>query len=191
MKKAVFIAIIVLIAAPVIFAQPMEMGRMGDKLRLSDQQIEQMQNLKMQNAKDMIKPQGDLKLAKIELKELLMKSKVDEKAVLNKVDQISSIKSDIAKIRMQHLLAARNILNDEQLAQWRKMRHGMGRGMKGRRGCDGPCGMMGDGMMGGPMGLGPMMGDGPCKMGSGMPRMMEKEVRIEHKDQEQEKEPGK
>ena len=191
MKKAVLIAIMVLIAAPVIFAQPMDMGRMGDKLRLSDQQIEQMQNLKMQNAKNMIKPQGDLKLAKIELKELLMKPKVDEQVVLNKVDQISSIKGDIAKIRMQHMLAARKILNDEQLAQWRKMRHGMGRGMRGHKGCDGPCGMMGGGMMGGPMGPGPMMGDGSCKMGSGMPGMMEKETRIEHKGQEQEKEPGK
>lgn len=191
MKKAIFIAIMVLIAAPVIFAQPNDMGRMGDKLKLSDQQIEQMENLKMQNAKDMIKPEGDLKLAKIELKQLLMKSKIDEQAVLNKVDQISSIKGDIAKIRMQHLLAARNILNDDQLAQWRKMRHGMGRGMKGRRGCDGPCGMMGGRMMGGPMGPGPMMGDEPCKMESGMPGMMEKDTKIEHQGQEQEKRPHK
>lgn len=178
-RTALLAAIIALLTISVVNAQPMKMGMMADELKLSDQQIAQFQKLQMQFERDMVKPQSDLKLARLDLKEIMMQQTIDEKAALGKQDRISAIKADIAKMRLQHMIAAQKILTPDQLTQWKKMHRGMG-GMRGMRGpgghrsmdCGGPC------MMGG----GPM---GPGMMGHQM--MMEKKEVIEHKDKEPDK----
>jgi len=163
---------------------PGMMGPMAEQLKLTDQQMEQMQNLRFQLEKDMIKPESDLKLARLEMKQIMMQPKIDENAALSKQASISAIKAEIAKLQLQHKIAASKILTADQLTQWKKMHRGMepfGRKGKGHGGpgCDkmmmggGPCcGMMGN--MGGPM--------GQCGMDQGK---VEKEVKIEHKAQDQ------
>ncbi len=170
MKKTALLTMILLALAIVsASAQPPAMMGMGDKmatgdqLNLTDQQKESMQNLMLQHQKAMVQTKADLKLAQLELREIMMKTKVDEKAALNQVDKISKIKADIAKAKMQNRLAMRKVLTDEQLAKAVKM-HGGPRGfekhmMKFGRGEKGCCG-------GGEMGCGPGMGMG---MEMGMP----------------------
>jgi hypothetical protein len=105
----------------------------------------------------------------------MMQPKIDENAALNKQDRISEIKANIAKLRLQHMIAASKILTADQLAKWKKMRHEMGREGRGRRGFGGRFGGMNGGpMMGGGPGCGmmgntgetPMLGKG--QMDSGM-----------------------
>jgi Spy/CpxP family protein refolding chaperone len=190
-RIALFAAVLMLLAVPALNARPMGkgmgpemMGRMAEQLKLTDQQIEQLQNLRFQLEKDLIKPESDLKLAKLEMKQIMMQPKIDENAALSKQADIAAIKGNIAKLKLQHIIAAGKILTADQLAQWKKMHRGMGpmgRKGEGRGGpcCDkmmmggGPgCKMMGD--MGGPM--------GQCGMGQGM---MDKQMKMEQKGQDQ------
>jgi Spy/CpxP family protein refolding chaperone len=155
----------VIVAVPAAFSQPMMGREMAEQLKLTDQQISQMQALRIQHEKDMIKLRSDLALARVELKEVMMQTKIDENAAFSKQDRISSIKGDMAKAKLQHMLSARKILTDDQLAQWRKMRPEMGRrGKRGFKGCGG-MGPMGPGMMG--HGPGMMMEGGQGKMEHG------------------------
>jgi septal ring factor EnvC (AmiA/AmiB activator) len=158
MKKVTLLALaITLMSFAAAGAQPGGLLKADDDLGLSDQQIEEIQRLGIQHQKQMIGLQADLKTARLELKELMMKTRVDEKAAISKQDHISAVKADIARAKLQHKLAARKVLNDEQLGKWNKMR--MKDGPRGRhhRMSDwgqGPCHMMGPGM-----GRGPMMGE--------------------------------
>jgi Spy/CpxP family protein refolding chaperone len=187
LKKVILIAIAVaaMLAATLAFAQPGSPGRMADKLKLTDQQQEQLDNLRLQLQKDLVQKQADLKLARLDLKEIMMKTPIDEKAALKKQDQISSIRADIAKAKLQHIIAASKVLTADQLAQWKKMRRGMGeRRGHGRRGGTGR-GMMGPGM--GPMNGGMMWHEGmpgPHKMGQGW-------MNNDQAPKTEEKEPGK
>lgn len=140
----------------------------ADKLGLTDDQAAKLDQLRLQHQKDMIQKNAALKVARLELMDMLRSARVDEKAALAKQDAISKMKADIATAKLKHRLAMRGVLTAEQLDKWIKMRHDRdgccGKGMKhhrgGRMGCDRPC--MGPGMMGGPgMGMGMGMGPGP------------------------------
>jgi Spy/CpxP family protein refolding chaperone len=122
MKKVViFATAIALLATSLAVAQPERMGRMAGRLNLSDQQIDQLERLQIQYEKDMVKPQCDLKMERLNLRELLMQQNIDEKAVMSAGDSISMIKADIARIKLQHMLAARKVLTPDQLKQWMRM----------------------------------------------------------------------
>jgi Spy/CpxP family protein refolding chaperone len=140
-----------LVLAAVAVANPGRMIAMADKLSLTDQQVEQLRNLKIQYQKEMIRLRADLQLARLELKEVMMKARLDEKAALAMQDRISNIKSSIDRKRLEHMIAARKILTEEQQAKWKKMRREDGPRGRHQRG-DGP---------------GRLMGRGPC-MGPGM-----------------------
>jgi Spy/CpxP family protein refolding chaperone len=177
MRNSILLAALTLLAAfGMVNAQPEGMGKgmgmngmhgmMVEKLKLTDQQQEKFQDLMIQHQKDMIPKQADLRLAKIGLKEIMMKSDIDENAALDQMDKISAIKAQISKLRLQHLLAARKILTADQLKEFKAMHQEMGFGRHGRK----------FGHMGGPMmgrGMGPGMGAGMDKgigdkMGWGM-----------------------
>ena len=163
MKRLVLGAVAILfLAAATANSQP-GLGMMSDELNLTDQQMEQLETLKLQHQREMVQKQADLKMAGLDLKEIMMKDNIDEKAALAKQDKLSSIKADIAKAKLRHKIAARKLLDSDQLLKWRKLQ----KEMKGRR--DG-CGPDRPGM--GPMGHGPMgpgmMGHGMMESGSGM-----------------------
>lgn len=171
MRKSILLAAIILFAAfGMVNAQPEGMGMkdmhgmMLEKLKLTDQQQEKLQDLMIQHQKDMVPKQADLKLAKLGLKEIMMKSDINENAALDQMDKISAIKAKIAKLRLQHKLATRKILTADQLKEFKQMHGMMGFGRHGR----------GPGRMGGPMmgrGMGPGMG---FDMGQGMHGDMDK-----------------
>jgi Spy/CpxP family protein refolding chaperone len=160
-------SVLALMAVSIANAQPRGGMMMAtDELGLSKDQQNRFDEMRLQHQKDMIKKNADLKVARLELRDMMRTAKVDEKAALAKQDAISKMKADIAAAKLKHMLAMRNVLNADQLEKWMNMHHdrGMfkGKGMKHHRGdrmgCDRPC--MGPGMMGGP-GMGMGMGPGP------------------------------
>jgi Spy/CpxP family protein refolding chaperone len=158
LKKVIPITLAVLLTAALVYAQPFGKGRMADRLNLTDQQQEQFETLKLKLDRDLIKPQSDLKAARLDLKEIMMQPNIDEKAALKKQDQISSFRADIARIKLQHKIAAGKVLTADQRAQMKKMHRGMA-GLRGRgRGFKNACDMMGSGM--GPMDGGMMRHQG-------------------------------
>jgi Spy/CpxP family protein refolding chaperone len=168
LKKAILITIAIgtLLAASLVYAQPYGLGRMANRLDLTDQQQEQLENLRLQFDKSMVQKQADLKTARLDLREVMGKTPIDEKAALKKQDQISSIKADIARARLQHMIDASKVLTADQLAKWKKMRRGFGeRRGHGRRGGGPGCGMMGPG-------FGPMNGEMMWNRGMQGPHQM-------------------
>ena len=154
-------AIMALLIAPVVWSQPFDSPRVAEKLGLSGEQKDQIHTLQIKHQKDMITRRAELKIAKMELREIMMDSKLNENAAISKQDNISKMKSDMARLKLQHKIAIRKILTDEQLKTWTEMRHEMGPRF-GRHMRDGGRGMN-------RMGPPPMMGPGPgC--GPGMDR---------------------
>jgi Spy/CpxP family protein refolding chaperone len=144
-------------------------GMMFDKLNLTDQQQEQLQNLMFQHQKEMITKKANLKIAELELREIMMKSQVDENAALKQNDKVSSLEAEISKLTLQHQFAMRKILTADQLKEWMKTCGKMGP-MSCRKERDGAGPMMGRSEMKScPMGQGvgsTEQGSGP--MGQGM-----------------------
>jgi hypothetical protein len=91
----------------------------------------------------------------------MMKAKLDERAAFAKQGKISDIKAGMDRAKLEHKIASRKVLNEEQLTKWKKMRREMG--PRGRHHKGGPGHCMGPGS-----GVGPshMMGPG-CGMGHG------------------------
>jgi hypothetical protein len=158
-RTSIMVFAIVLFASVMAAAQPMNPGRMAGKLGLTDQQVEQMRALQVKHQSDMIMRRAELKIARLELREIMMSAKLNENSALSKQDQISKMKSDIARLNLQHKIAIRKILSDEQLKKWQEMRHDMRPG-PGRHPGRGGRGFRGDSPMG-PCDRQPMMGPGP------------------------------
>jgi periplasmic protein CpxP/Spy len=158
-RTSIMVFAIILIAAAIAAAQPMDPGRMAEKLGLTEQQVEQTRALRVKHQSEMIMRRAELKIARLELREIMMNAQFSENAALSKQDQISKMKSDIARLNLQHKIAMRKILNDEQLKKWQEMRHEMKPGL-GRGHDRGGRGFRGDGPMG-PCDKLPMMRQGP------------------------------
>jgi len=104
------------------------MPEMIEKLNLSDQQQEQLQDMRLANQKEMIPLRADIKLLRLELQELISND-ASRSEIDNKIDQISEARKAIQKKRVGHRLDMRQVLTPEQRKQWDKMKHH--RGMKG------------------------------------------------------------
>ena len=131
----------ILILATAASAQPRGgIMKAADELGLTDQQIDKLEELGYQHQKEMIGKQAAVKEAKLEMKELMRKDNVDEKAAMAKQEKVLQAKADIARAMLKHKLAARKVLTEEQFDKWKKMKRGKGhlRGPGMRGDCDGP-----------------------------------------------------
>ncbi|GEM_PF-1278128 len=144
MKKS--IAMLVLLAAIptlVLTAQPGPMKDkhnmpgpyMGAKLQLTDAQKEQMHALKLALEKKQIPMQADLKVARLELEELLVKDAA-AKQIDAQIAKVNEIRGKLFEMRIRHRMESAKILTAEQkkIMQEFRMQVGMKKGMMGRRG---------------------------------------------------------
>ncbi len=81
---------------------------------LSDEQKEKIDELRTPHMKNMQELRADMKVYKAELGKLMQAEKADQKAINNKIDEISKIKSDMMKERAKHKQDVRSLLTDEQ-----------------------------------------------------------------------------
>ncbi len=100
---------------------------MSEKLNLSDEQAEQMHALGVAHQKKVIPLRADLKLAQIELDELVRAGDSSKKldAAIKKVNEL---KGNLNELQVKHRVEVGKILTDEQRAMLNK--HHSGRGMK-------------------------------------------------------------
>jgi len=122
----------------IMTGKPMEMAV---KLNLNDEQKEQMHQLRVKHKKAIIPITADLKLARLDLEELI-RSDGSSKKIDVAIGKINDLKGKFLEIRVKHRIAMRNILTDDQKAmiKYHKAGHPFGPGKKGRK--------MGHGMMG-------------------------------------------
>jgi len=124
-----------------------------DQLKLSDEQIDKFKKLRSDYEKESIKRGADIKIAEIELWDLMDKKDLTADQIEKKVREVEAKKTDLRVYRFKQLVTVKTILTPEQFDKFRSMgmmmfggagRYGTGMGMKG-----------GQGMMGHPGGMGP------------------------------------
>jgi len=133
MKRSI-IALLIVSLPVLIFAQPKEMMPPGGKgmeksmkscqcLNLSEAQKEQLHQLRLDHQKKVIPLQADLKLAQLELDELV-NTGADVKKVDAAIKKVNSVKGQLFEAQVKHRLTFRNMLTDEQRKILRKCESG-------------------------------------------------------------------
>ena len=130
---------------------------MFKKLGLDEKQRAAIREIHLKTKKAMIMKKADIKVARIELQEILSKDPVDMTAAETTVKKIESLKSEIKMMRIKALEDIKSNLNAEQKKEFSSMmrhvmmkremmrREMMGHKIKRHGGCG--CGMHGKGHM--------------------------------------------
>lgn len=122
-KTFLGVALLVLCSATLLLAQPERArDRIREQLKLSDKQQAELKELNFNTAKELIRMRADMKVARLELRQMLSKDEPDREAIFGKLDQIARILTDIRKARIEKMLAVREILDKDQLSKLKEMR---------------------------------------------------------------------
>jgi len=101
-----------------------------EELNLTSDQIKQMQESKLSMQKALIPLQSEVKLARLELQELLRKG-ANKSTLDQKIDEISTIKAKIQKLHMAQRVEFRDMLTAEQKSKLEAMPLHMGKNGRG------------------------------------------------------------
>jgi Spy/CpxP family protein refolding chaperone len=119
------------VAGAVVAAQerPRREGRpdraaLQAELGLSAEQAAQLKKLRNEGRKQAIRQHADLRIARLELAELMEAPTVDERAVAAKVKVISDLQGAALKARTDERLAMRRLLSPEQREKMKELRQG-------------------------------------------------------------------
>jgi Spy/CpxP family protein refolding chaperone len=93
----------------------------ADKLKLSDEQIKKLDNIKRKYSKDIIKQDAEMKIAEIDLGALLKESEINLSEVNGALKKVENIKTQIRYLRIMAFVEARKILTDEQKNSLKKL----------------------------------------------------------------------
>ncbi len=137
MKRLTVTALVILIGLGAAFAQ--KGPRYGEGHQgygqgplnlpgLTDDQKEQIETLRAENLKTMLPLRNTLQEKKARLMTLQSAEKADMKAINGLIDEISAIKTQMAKQRAAHHQQVRSVLTDEQRVVFDSRPRGMGRG---------------------------------------------------------------
>ena len=139
MQKALIPILVLALTVP-SFAQPgkdqMKRGlRKGDlieALDLTEVQESQIKDLRFSHEKQMINLQAKVKTEKLNLRELKQADEPNKKKIYAQIEKVSNARVEVDKARVDHQLAMRKVLTEEQYKIFRKgMRKAEGR--KGQR----------------------------------------------------------
>jgi Spy/CpxP family protein refolding chaperone len=96
--------------------------KMGDKLNLTDEQKNSIEELKIQHQKAMISLNSDIAQKRLEIKEMKLKGNYTREQYVAEVRDLNTIRDKIEIARAEHQMDVYELLNDEQKATWNKMR---------------------------------------------------------------------
>jgi len=113
--------------------------RVRTALGLSDEQANRLRQVMVEAEKSALKTRADLGVRRIELRELMRADQPDRDAGMKKVQEISDLRGQMMKQRIESLLASKAILTPEQQQKIRAFMHRRGQeGFRGREGFRGP-----------------------------------------------------
>jgi Spy/CpxP family protein refolding chaperone len=124
----------------------LENDRVKSALGLTDEQTSKLRQIMVEGRKSAIKTRADLQVRNIELRELLRADQPNRDAVLHKVQEISDLRGQMMRERVDSLLAAKAVLTPEQQQKIRTFmseRRGRGGAWRRERGMGGPGGVQG------------------------------------------------
>lgn len=115
----------------------MESDRGKEELGLSDDQVQRIHQVIVDTTKASIKTGADLAVRRIELRELLRADNPDRDAATKKVQEISNLRGELIKLRVEAMIAAKKVLTPEQqkkIRAFREMRREEARRRRGMMG---------------------------------------------------------
>jgi Spy/CpxP family protein refolding chaperone len=93
----------------------------ADELGLSDEQREQLDDMRRKYSKDIIRLSADSKIAEIDLEALLREPEPNLQQVKEALKKVESAKTEIRYLRIEALFEARKILTSEQRSSLKKL----------------------------------------------------------------------
>lgn len=103
-------------------------------LNLTDPQVDQLRQIAVESQKVAVKNRAEVEVREIELRELLRADQPDREAIMKKLDELSSLRGNLMKQRVEALLSARSVLTPEQQKKVRSfLENREGFGMRGER----------------------------------------------------------
>jgi len=153
MKKLIVLLLVgsIVFASSTMFAQPFNRKPMnGQKqitqlLKLNDSQLKKFNELRFANQEKIIDLKAKIQKDRLKIREMAASKNINKSTIMGLIDEISSLRSTMAKQRMEMWFDVYNILDDTQKDIWvkhlgmmDKMNHGMRKGHKPmRRDCFG------------------------------------------------------
>lgn len=129
---------------------PFDIEAMKERLKLTDDQMAKLKKLRSGYSKEMIRSRADLRIAELDLFELLDAKTLDMEAAEKKVKELEALQSGLWIYRIRALKDTSRFLTEAQFDQFREMGFKFMRRMMGRHGKgSGMGGGQGQGMMGG------------------------------------------
>jgi Spy/CpxP family protein refolding chaperone len=113
----------------------MSMANMKQRLGLTDDQAAKLKALRSTYLKETTMQGAKVRVAELELNDLLDENKLDTSKIEKKVKEIESLKGELLMVRIRSLIKAADFLSPDQFAQFRAMTmHRMSamRSMKGK-----------------------------------------------------------
>ena len=93
---------------------------MMQKLNLTEAQQTQVNKLRVDFQKKQIQSQAKIRLARLDLSQLLQADKPDRGAIEKGIRDVSSIETEAKLARLDHMLAVRALLTPEQQKIWKE-----------------------------------------------------------------------
>lgn len=127
LKKLTLLSVVIL--AFVFLTSGLVFSQMAGKekpakpgLGLTPEQKEQIRSIAFEGRKEQIRLQSDLKIANLELRELMTQDKLDKVKINSMLDEIGAIRTKLQKARVERMIAFRDILTKEQIQSFREKR---------------------------------------------------------------------
>lgn len=100
----------------------------GNGLNLSDEQKKQMDDLRLTHMNATQELRNEAEELRLKQKHLMTTASPDEKLIMENVDRLSDIQNKLAKMKVDHQMEVRKVLNVDQLTLFLS-RPGMGKGI--------------------------------------------------------------
>ncbi|MDH4222081.1 MAG: periplasmic heavy metal sensor [candidate division Zixibacteria bacterium] len=117
------IAVLVFLCSGLAYSQSPEKEKIF-KARpgLSAEQKEKIKEITLERVKDGIRIKADLKIAQIELRELMQQDELDKAKIDRKIDEIGALRTKLQKAKFEKRMALREVLTKERLQSLREKR---------------------------------------------------------------------
>jgi len=111
-----------------------ENPELAQKLGLTAEQIEKIDQMALKHRKDMVKMQADMKIARMEYQDLL-EGNASDSDIRKKSGEIKVLMNKMHDARTEHMLELRKVLTVEQQKKLKAEHRGMRRQMNGNSDC--------------------------------------------------------
>ncbi|MFH0931087.1 MAG: Spy/CpxP family protein refolding chaperone [Candidatus Zixiibacteriota bacterium] len=123
MLVMITVVVFLLLFAGSVFSQPPETDKpFKPGLGLSPEQKEKIRSTALEGRKDEIRLSSDLKIAHLELRELMQQDNLDKAKINKKLDEIGALRTKLQKAKFERKMALREVLTKEQLQTLRERR---------------------------------------------------------------------